>query len=103
MSKKKKIPVEDLRSMLEDILLPFVPVDLRIKSGKIILSENILEAIDESRKRSQEAEKEKIALPDSTVNLARYGGTINDILANFESYIVTKKVKKMSQRKGIMI
>ena len=45
MSRKKKVPVEDLRTSLENILSFFSPVELKIKSGKIFLPETMSDAI----------------------------------------------------------
>jgi hypothetical protein len=100
MSRKKKVPVEDLRKNLEGLMNPFCPMELKIKSGKIFLPEMMSEAILNATIQVDLAEKNKEALPESTVNLARFGPAIAKILNNYDDYIEYQRIKKRSQRKG---
>ncbi|OLS24731.1 MAG: hypothetical protein HeimC3_18400 [Candidatus Heimdallarchaeota archaeon LC_3] len=100
MPVKKKLPVEDLRKSLEGILYPFAPIELKIKSGKIYLSEIMVKAISNSKSFVTQAEKNKIILPESTVNLARYGPVIEKIVNNNDDFMEIRSIKKRSQRKG---
>jgi hypothetical protein len=79
---------------------PFSPMELKIKSGKIFLPETMVEAISRAIKQVNFAEKNKKALPESTVNLARFGSAIANILNNYDDYIEYQRIKKRSQRKG---
>ncbi|MFW9928086.1 MAG: hypothetical protein ACFFD1_01690, partial [Candidatus Thorarchaeota archaeon] len=96
----KKISVEELRGSLEELIAPFSPVELKIKSNKLFVSELSMKAYHDSLELVAKAEKNKLLLPESSVNLARYGPAIIKITDNYNDYIIMKSIKKLSRSKG---
>ena len=94
---------EEQKTYLEEILLPFLPLDLRVKAGLVSLSETSEKSLDRAVKIVDEAEKVNTVVPDSTANLARFGHVVQEILRNPSNFLTKKSVRRLSQRKGTHI
>lgn len=91
----------DYREALELILRTFnVYVSVTIKSKKLYLSNESMEAIDKSIDLVNKAKDDKTILPKSIIDMARFGPEIKDILKNYEQYLVTRERKRLSKRAG---
>ena len=78
-SKKLKGISETSRKLLEEIIKPFMPIETRIRSKTLVLTEKTTQTINKANSAAKYANKEKIPIPKSTWMIIRHGSTVQDL------------------------